>query len=415
MRRAMGIAAATALTLVAGSCAAADRGPDCPSPPGGQGRQARGRRRRARRRLGAGRPGAGQPAPPGVRDRAAQAAEACNGARYELQQAAPGARRRRSAPRSPTPTSSASATRTPTRSTTSYQIVAGAHRARRDEPGRRHRGRHRAGHHDAERRGRAATAATTSSAPPRPSPTSPTTRPQATRETGDGPQAKAREAPATPPARAADAAAAEASTIAAREGRPDRRAGAAPGHQRALAERRQSALEAQAAAAAAAAAEAAGRGGSRAGGPAGRPAADRSTDVQPRQPTHHRTPTHDRSPTSADRRPPQRRPEPAAARRHPPPPPPSGGAAAAIGFARAQIGEPYRWGAAGPSSWDCSGLTMGAWQAGRQVPPALLGRAVRAVDPDLAAQLQPGDLLFWGRRVGPRRSTTSRSTSAAGR
>ncbi|GAA2815684.1 NlpC/P60 family protein [Kitasatospora aburaviensis] len=40
------------------------------------------------------------------------------------------------------------------------------------------------------------------------------------------------------------------------------------------------------------------------------------------------------------------------------------GATAAVAFARAQIGKPYAWGAAGPGSFDCSGLVMRAWQAG---------------------------------------------------
>lgn len=35
----------------------------------------------------------------------------------------------------------------------------------------------------------------------------------------------------------------------------------------------------------------------------------------------------------------------------------------AIAFARAQIGKPYVWGATGPGSYDCSGLTQAAWKA----------------------------------------------------
>ena len=42
----------------------------------------------------------------------------------------------------------------------------------------------------------------------------------------------------------------------------------------------------------------------------------------------------------------------------------STGAQAAIDFARAQIGKPYQWGADGPGPFDCSGLTMRAWQQG---------------------------------------------------
>lgn len=35
----------------------------------------------------------------------------------------------------------------------------------------------------------------------------------------------------------------------------------------------------------------------------------------------------------------------------------------ALAFAKAQLGEPYRYAATGPSSWDCSGLTLKAWAA----------------------------------------------------
>src|SRR5690606_25341099 len=33
----------------------------------------------------------------------------------------------------------------------------------------------------------------------------------------------------------------------------------------------------------------------------------------------------------------------------------------AIAYAQAQLGEPYAWGGAGPSKWDCSGLVMRAF------------------------------------------------------
>src|SRR5207247_2560981 len=36
-------------------------------------------------------------------------------------------------------------------------------------------------------------------------------------------------------------------------------------------------------------------------------------------------------------------------------------AARAIATAEAQLGKPYQWGAEGPDSFDCSGLTMYAW------------------------------------------------------
>ena len=82
----------------------------------------------------------------------------------------------------------------------------------------------------------------------------------------------------------------------------------------------------------------------------------------------------------------------------PPPPPPAdqGGAAAAVAFARAQIGEPYVWAAAGPDAWDCSGLTMGAWAAGGTSLPHYSVAQYEQSTPISAGDLRPGDLVFWG-------------------
>lgn len=49
--------------------------------------------------------------------------------------------------------------------------------------------------------------------------------------------------------------------------------------------------------------------------------------------------------------------------------PPSGGAGAAVAYAQAQLGKPYCWGGAGPSCYDCSGLTMMSWRAGGKSLP----------------------------------------------
>jgi cell wall-associated NlpC family hydrolase len=71
------------------------------------------------------------------------------------------------------------------------------------------------------------------------------------------------------------------------------------------------------------------------------------------------------------------------------------GAQAAIDFAMAQLGEMYLWGATGPSRWDCSGLTMGAWEAaGVQLPHYSVAQyeQIQHIDED---QLRPGDLIFW--------------------
>jgi cell wall-associated NlpC family hydrolase len=76
-------------------------------------------------------------------------------------------------------------------------------------------------------------------------------------------------------------------------------------------------------------------------------------------------------------------------------PAPSAGAAAAVAYARAQLGKPYRYAAAGPDEFDCSGLTMMAWaQAGVSMPhySAAQGAMFPRVSDD---QLSPGDLVIY--------------------
>jgi cell wall-associated NlpC family hydrolase len=76
--------------------------------------------------------------------------------------------------------------------------------------------------------------------------------------------------------------------------------------------------------------------------------------------------------------------------------PASGQAAEAVKFAYAQLGKPYVYGASGPSSYDCSGLTMRAWgAAGVSLPhnAAMQQSDVSAVS---LSDVQPGDLIFFG-------------------
>lgn len=73
----------------------------------------------------------------------------------------------------------------------------------------------------------------------------------------------------------------------------------------------------------------------------------------------------------------------------------TGRGAIALEYAKAQLGEPYVFGASGPSSWDCSGLTMAAWaQAGVSLPHS--SRQQYYQGPQISrSQLQPGDLVFF--------------------
>jgi cell wall-associated NlpC family hydrolase len=77
---------------------------------------------------------------------------------------------------------------------------------------------------------------------------------------------------------------------------------------------------------------------------------------------------------------------------------PTGGsvAAVAIAFARAQLGKPYRYAAAGPNAYDCSGLTMAAWGAAGVRLPHYSGAQYSMLPHVSLAAMVPGDLIFWG-------------------
>lgn len=93
-------------------------------------------------------------------------------------------------------------------------------------------------------------------------------------------------------------------------------------------------------------------------------------------------------------------------RRAPAPPPidfaalpTSPNARIAVQTAYAQIGKSYRYGASGPDSFDCSGLTMYSWgKAGVGLPHS--SRAQYSATKRVArSNLQPGDLVFFGRPI----------------
>ncbi|WP_199550636.1 C40 family peptidase [Streptomyces sp. N35] len=66
-----------------------------------------------------------------------------------------------------------------------------------------------------------------------------------------------------------------------------------------------------------------------------------------------------------------------------------------IAFAQSQIGKPYVWGAAGPDSYDCSGLTQKAWaRAGISLPRTTWDQ-VKAGTTVSVDNAKPGDLVFF--------------------
>lgn len=83
-----------------------------------------------------------------------------------------------------------------------------------------------------------------------------------------------------------------------------------------------------------------------------------------------------------------------------PPKPNTAAARAAIAYARAQLGEPYEFGAMGQGSWDCSGLTKASYASvgvhigahGATDQFNTLAAAARLVP---LAELEIGDLLWY--------------------
>ncbi|MGW8450432.1 C40 family peptidase [Streptomyces niveus] len=68
---------------------------------------------------------------------------------------------------------------------------------------------------------------------------------------------------------------------------------------------------------------------------------------------------------------------------------------AAIEYATAQIGKPYVWGAEGPASFDCSGLTSEAWRAAGKAIPRTSQEQWRLLPRVPVSQMRPGDLIIY--------------------
>ncbi|MDQ1522046.1 MAG: peptidoglycan DL-endopeptidase CwlO [Actinomycetota bacterium] len=80
-------------------------------------------------------------------------------------------------------------------------------------------------------------------------------------------------------------------------------------------------------------------------------------------------------------------------------PAPSSAAQTAIDTAKAQLGKPYVYAAAGPNSFDCSGLTMFAWAAAGVQLPHSAEAQFQALPHVPMDALAPGDLVFFGNPI----------------
>jgi cell wall-associated NlpC family hydrolase len=79
---------------------------------------------------------------------------------------------------------------------------------------------------------------------------------------------------------------------------------------------------------------------------------------------------------------------------------PNAAAQRVVDTALAQQGKPYVWAAAGPGSFDCSGLSQFAYRAaGLALPHSSSGQS-RLGRPVAKADLRPGDLIFFYSPVG---------------
>ena len=130
---------------------------------------------------------------------------------------------------------------------------------------------------------------------------------------------------------------------------------------------------------------------------AARPRQRRAQQPGPRADPPESQPEPDQRPVPAAQQQPDPAPDPQPDPKPDPQPDPgrSHGGGEAVAWAGRQIGLPYRWGGAGPDSYDCSGLTMRAWQrSGVRLPHSsrMQYAQVRKIP---YRRMRPGDLMFW--------------------
>jgi cell wall-associated NlpC family hydrolase len=76
----------------------------------------------------------------------------------------------------------------------------------------------------------------------------------------------------------------------------------------------------------------------------------------------------------------------------------TGSAGKLISFLKSQLGKPYVYGATGPDSYDCSGLTQVAFATVGVDLPRTSEEQSNVGTPVSVSDVQPGDLIFWGGR-----------------
>ncbi|RLL67538.1 NlpC/P60 family protein [Streptomyces sp. Z26] len=67
----------------------------------------------------------------------------------------------------------------------------------------------------------------------------------------------------------------------------------------------------------------------------------------------------------------------------------------ALAYATDQLGKEYEWGAEGPRTFDCSGLTMRAWQAAGRNLPRTSQEQWKSLPRVPIAKMRPGDLIIY--------------------
>ncbi|WP_405615695.1 C40 family peptidase [Streptomyces sp. NBC_00076] len=67
----------------------------------------------------------------------------------------------------------------------------------------------------------------------------------------------------------------------------------------------------------------------------------------------------------------------------------------AVEFATAQMGKPYEWGAEGPNTYDCSGLTSQAWASAGSTIPRTSQQQWQQLKHVAVEDMRPGDLIIY--------------------